>query len=87
MFIPATTFDSVIMAWYLRPGAFSCRIIGEIAPRITAILFPPCNRTAGSTELETMEFISLKASGYEVGRCQISVRSSLSRTIANCAAP
>jgi hypothetical protein len=42
MFIPATTFNSVIRAWYVRPGAFSCCILGEIAPRITAMLFAPC---------------------------------------------
>jgi hypothetical protein len=60
---------------------FYCRIIALIA---TTLLLP-CNRIAGSTELGTMEFIRLPASGYEVGRCRISRRFSSSRTISNCA--
>jgi hypothetical protein len=69
----STVSDNLIMLWYLRSR--------PLQPLL------PCNRTAGSTELGTMEFIYLEASGYEVGRCRISIRFLSSRTISNCAAP
>ena len=83
----STISNSLIMLWYLCPR--------RLLPPHHCLNRPPIARNAPFWNVTVRwldrigdgGYISLKASGYEVGRCRIRTPFSSSRMLSNCAAP